>query len=424
MSDPVLKRVEDSLTPLVLDLPFFATLAMRLKLVPDDSVPTFCTDGVHMRFNPEFVQTLTGRQLVAVDAHEASHLALGHLWRLTPELFPDDDLRQQAADYEVDAMLEDVNSQARRRNLPPPFPPPPNGWLFDEAFKDMASEKIYQVLRKRKMEGGGRSGDEREAGGSGDSQQPQGQGGQNQSTQNPPNQQTGGQGQGTGQPPGQPRTSSGEFESPPQAERAALQHEWEQAILQACAVARGSLPGAMQRVVDKLTRAIVDWRQIIREFCRRGYEDYSFARPNLRYAESGFFLPSLRSERPARMVWGIDTSGSIPDELAGEFLGQAQLVLDEFRPEEIELICCDARNQSQVTYRPGDEISRNARGGGGTNFRPVFEAAEKDPPVCLIYLTDLEGTFPDKAPDYPVLWVVWGGNRERPPFGEVVYAEE
>ena len=47
-------------------------------------------------------------------------------------------------------------------------------------------------------------------------------------------------------------------------------------------------------------------------------------------------------------------------------------------------------------------------GGGGTRFEPVFDHiaadTEHDTPECLIYLTDGLGSFPDREPDYPVLW--------------------
>jgi hypothetical protein len=43
----------------------------------------------------------------------------------------------------------------------------------------------------------------------------------------------------------------------------------------------------------------------------------------------------------------------------------------------------------------------------------------------LIYLTDLQpcgGGFPDREPDYPVLWAATG-HRTAAPFGEVIKVE-
>jgi predicted metal-dependent peptidase len=43
-------------------------------------------------------------------------------------------------------------------------------------------------------------------------------------------------------------------------------------------------------------------------------------------------------------------------------------------------------------------------------------------PAVLVYLTDGFGTFPNKTPDHPVLWVVTPGGLESEnfPFGNVV----
>ena len=65
-------------------------------------------------------------------------------------------------------------------------------------------------------------------------------------------------------------------------------------------------------------------------------------------------------------------------------------------------------------------------GGGGTDFRPFFEAVDQAASpfgdgVC-VYLTDGAGTFPAEPPPLPVLWVVTPGGRDLAafPFGEAV----
>ena len=42
-------------------------------------------------------------------------------------------------------------------------------------------------------------------------------------------------------------------------------------------------------------------------------------------------------------------------------------------------------------------------------------------PKALVYLTDLDGSFPPIPPGYPVLWLVWGTSVEVPPFGEIIH---
>jgi len=56
----------------------------------------------------------------------------------------------------------------------------------------------------------------------------------------------------------------------------------------------------------------------------------------------------------------------------------------------------------------------------------------EEEPVCLVYLTDLEGSFPSPAPEIPTLWAAvlspWAARAGRSlpdaPFGEVVEIED
>ena len=67
------------------------------------------------------------------------------------------------------------------------------------------------------------------------------------------------------------------------------------------------------------------------------------------------------------------------------------------------------------------------KGGGGTDFRPVFErlAAADRMPAALLYMTDAEGRFPERAPVHPVLWLLPEAAAPRTiPFGEVLVIGE
>ena len=200
-----LKRIEKATTMLVLDQPFFAALAMGLKVVESEDRPTFSTDGRHLFVNPKFAETLSDEEVGSVIAHEVLHNALGHLWRMTPLSHADNDCRQCAADYEVNEMLDDANQHARNRAKPFPLP---KGALLDPRFKGVGAEKIYTTLLKEKPPPDG-------GGGKGNGKQPGKPGKQ-------PGQQP--------QPGGQPDPTMGEFEPAPgnQSEQKKLQEDWKQ----------------------------------------------------------------------------------------------------------------------------------------------------------------------------------------------------
>ena len=84
------------------------------------------------------------------------------------------------------------------------------------------------------------------------------------------------------------------------------------------------------------------------------------------------------------------------------------------------MVYCDAAVQSTQQFGPSEPVQLEPQGGGGTDFRPVFEwVAENDiATVCLIYLTDLCcHSYPD-VQAYPVLWVT--DSRRTAPFGETI----
>ena len=123
-------------------------------------------------------------------------------------------------------------------------------------------------------------------------------------------------------------------------------------------------------------------------------------------------LPSLYSGQ-ADIIVALDTSGSIGDQEIREFISEVDAIKGQIRAR-IVLHACDEKLASDGPWlyeswepvTPPKEIS----GGGGTDFRPVFEWVERDGlrPDLLIYFTDAEGDFPPHEPPYPVIWLVKG----------------
>ena len=100
--------------------------------------------------------------------------------------------------------------------------------------------------------------------------------------------------------------------------------------------------------------------------------------------------------------------------------------MSEADPVRTTVIYCDTRVNAVETFERGDPVTLTPKGGGGTDFRPVFDHVETmdEAPACVVYLTDLCGGFPAVAPDYPVLWVNtarWSSGSV--PFGEVIKVE-
>lgn len=153
------------------------------------------------------------------------------------------------------------------------------------------------------------------------------------------------------------------------------------------------------------------WRLLLaRYMTQHARDDYSYMRPSRREGE--VILPSLRSAQ-ADLVVVLDTSGSISEQEIGEFMSEVNAIKGQLRAR-ITLHACDTAlaEEGPWLFEPWEEfrLPGKVKGGGGTDFRPVFEwvAGQNRAPDLLLYFTDAEGEFPKREPDFPVLWLVKG----------------
>jgi predicted metal-dependent peptidase len=198
--------------------------------------------------------------------------------------------------------------------------------------------------------------------------------------------------------------------------------QWQQRLAGAAqqALQAGKMDGAMARMVDHLLQPRLPWRMLLaRYMTAAARDDYSYLRQSRRN-QGEAILPALRSSQ-VEVVVAVDTSGSIRDGEIAEFLAEISALKGQMRAR-ITLIPCDAQiaEDAPWIFEPWEELrlKTTVSGGGGTDFRPVFQWVEEQglQPQVLVYFSDLEGRFPELAPSYPVLWLVKG--RGKPPWGQ------
>jgi predicted metal-dependent peptidase len=394
------KLAERARMKVLFQVPFFAPAVAKLPIVWDANTQTASTDGECIKWNPEWFDKLEEQVRVTVLCHEAMHCMLGHLWRVPAAVQGADGWRlwNEATDHAVNLQLDQFAQAVVGKKLanPFPFPQPESDYCKDPQYAGLAEEQIFARLNRPggKGSGGGKPG-------------------------------------GSGKGAGKGRPSFGEMERPQgqsadPAKQKQLANDWDGTLIQACHIARGrgELPAGMERIVRDLVSNKVPWWEVLRSWLReQAADDWNFLKPAVEFEASGFILPSLDGEKIGRVVFATDTSGSIDHELLSVFQGEKQTCLDEMKPRSVVDIYCDAQIHAVREYSPGDTMKRDCPGGGGTNFRPVFDHCAKMPeaPKALVYLTDLDGTFPKEDPGYPVLWVTWTKDGKAP-FGEVIYA--
>jgi predicted metal-dependent peptidase len=381
MDQEALKKLTKARAGLILDAPFFGSLALRQILKEDPSAKTAWINGAELGYNPEFIKGLTLEECKGILAHEVLHLAALHHTRRQDRR---PDKWNQAADYAINDILLDAKFVL------------PKGILSGYG-RDESAESIYSKLP-----------DPPEGNGQGD-----GQGGGSAAGNDPGN-------------CGEVRDYPGKDGRPADSsEMAQAEAESKTIVAQAIQQARamGKTSAALERLIGQALKPKVDWKEALRQFVdRTAKNDYSWTAPNRRYLSQGLYLPSLKSDELPPIIIAIDTSGSIAGPELDQFSAEISAILSEFQTGA-KVIYCDAKIKNIEEFTSEElPLKLHPAGGGGTDFRPPFEHVREtgENPPCLIYCTDGESySFPNE-PEYPVLWATIDAYNFTPPFGEVI----
>ena len=392
---PAEVRIQKARTTLLLDHPFFGSLLFRLKGRENRAIPTMATDGVSLYFNPAFVDTLNSATLAGVLAHEVMHPALHHHLRRSGR---DSRRWNEACDYAINPLLLDAGLSL------------PEGVLVDRRFQGMSAEQIYSLREAEAQPQSGGQGERNEDAGTGAGDAPEKQG-------NPDS-------------PSAPVTEGGigqvldalqPGEETPSAEEQA--REWSIAVNQAVTLSKqaGKAPAGLARTLEGAAEAAVDWRELLRRLWSDTFPaDSSWMRPNRRHIWAGLYLPGVVREGVGEIAITVDCSGSVNARQLRLFEAEIRSILDGARPERVHVLYFDTEVHKVDTFMAGETLHLDPVGGGGTDFGPCFAWLDERGirPQTMVFLTDLYGTFPEAAPDYPVLWASTGGREV--PFGSVI----
>lgn len=384
---------------MVLDHPFFASLALRLKFIEDKDCETAWTDGEFIGYNPDFIEALTFKKTLFVVGHETLHPGFLHNFRRDERDFQQ---WNEACDYAINGILKGAGFDLV------------DGALIDSKYDGLSAEEIFKMIPAKPK---GKNGQGQGQGKGGKGLDKNGDvGGCGVCRDAKPK---GGKGKGKGKGKGQGQTLDN------------MAQDWKLAAQQAKqqAKAMGSLPGGIDRVIKDMVDPKASWQDLLYRFVDSfAKNDYSWSPPNRRFIHKGMYFPSLYSEEIGKLFFVLDTSGSITDIVENQFASEVNAALEAFPTLDITVLYVDTK-VAGVEYFTADQrpITLDVKGGGGTDFRPPFkwiEENEADLPVALIYLTDLEcSRFPDEPP-FPVLWAHIGNGSKDVPFGEVIEVKD
>lgn len=407
----------------------YAPLLFRLELKAVPQVPTMCTDGRSLMFNPGFVLELHMGHLMFGILHEVLHCVLHHPARRGSR---DPVLWNIACDLLVNAILV-----FEEKMIPPPgaildakYWKKEDGsrWTVDEIYDDLAKDaegakKRYVVKhpcvwRDPTTESVGRRKDASE---------------EEKSGGNAKDSEDGGAGSSRDRVPVESGHEDHAFSDPRGWDvpwDKDLEETWKQAAIQMDQMARmrGTVPGWLSKLVEELVEPPVPIERILQFIAGSvASDEVTWKNPNRRFISRGIHLPSTLKDRKD-VVFVVDTSGSISDEEIGNFFGIMSRAFRLKGIHTLRVIQCDAQITDDTVCRSWGELrvhvlKTGAKGRRGTSFVPPFEKLRREHAEwrvsCLVYLTDLMGDFPDRKPPYPVYWV--SVRRDKAPFGRTYY---
>jgi len=378
----------------------FAGVLSIGKVEFTDKIPTACTNGRDVLYNPKFIDTLSDRELNFVVLHEALHKVYQHM-HLWKKLFKENPmLANMSADYVVNYAIREADPHSEVATMP-------SSALFDTKYANMTTRQVFELL---KIEPPPNSPDD----GDGDSD---GDGG-NESGKNPQ------AGHDVHDWDGADALSDNEVnETKKQIDQALRQGE----------IIRGKMQGNQNRSINEILEPKVDWREQLREFVNatcKNKDKTSWKRPHKRFIGQDIYMPSMIGETIGKIVIGIDTSGSIGDQELNEFLSEVVGICDDVSPESIELVYWDYDVQQHETYNLGDyaglKETTKPMGGGGTRVGCLNQYLKDKmiTPEAIVVLTDgyVESDW-GGAWDYPTLWTITTKGMTSP-HGKSVYLGE
>ena len=233
----------------------------------------------------------------------------------------------------------------------------------------------------------------------------------------------------------------------PKEELVISQEQWQKiserikADLKAFSKARNNTE-SLEKNLTEATKERYDYGEILRRFTVMGENitvndeefDYIYYTYGLELYGNMPLVEPLEyreSKKVKEFVIALDTSASCRGPIVREFLKKTYSILKSsenfFSKINVHIIQCDNSIQQDTKITCDEDFEnflKNGRlqGFGGTDFRPVFEYVEQlkeqgefENLKGLIYFTDGYGIYPERMPDYDVIFAFLEEDEHRAP---------
>ncbi|MBR2406373.1 MAG: hypothetical protein IKB04_04965 [Clostridia bacterium] len=428
------KRLLGAKMALLNTYPFYALLLTHITFVPDSTCRQIACRNDSIRYNPEFIDTLTEEELNFVLMHQVLHLALGHPFRTQVGY----DLKKYdlACDIVVNSnIFNSMNYYDDQFEITfPHLGTPPNRAPDGQAGYCLDVDQVYRQLMQLPADASpqltvkGPECDEEDSL-AGASDEPSSDTQESNRQQRSDDEQDDGDGEDNGKgsskdsggdndeeneeaelqelirsikqktaeraetlkqvkPPPKPRPTpqfddhtywDGENENeliPPSAKWLSRCLNAGEALSSALR-SWGQFPAGVKRRIDSIKTPLLDWRTILNDFVQEEITDYSFSPPDKRLQECPFFLPDFNevSDMVKNVLFMIDTSASMDEEAVTQCYSEIYHAILQFNGRLQGMLgFFDSEVSKPVPFADLEEFQIiTPRGGGGTSFQAVFD---------------------------------------------------
>jgi predicted metal-dependent peptidase len=345
------------------DSAFFMTVCFSMKHVWDETIPTACTNGREIRFNPAFFMSLSLALQVSLLVHESMHVAYLHMERVQAR---DPRKWNVAGDYVINQQLHERGFEIGKT------------WLLDAKYAGMSTEEVYKLL-----------------------------------PEDPPS-------------PSMDDLVYGETPEISDSIRREVEDILVRASVQSkmSGDKPGTIPGDIQVYLDGLLNPVLPWNRILQKYMRSfDKSDYSFRKPNRRFFPE-HHMPTLWGESLMDLCIAVDISGSVSDHDFKVFVSEVAGIFKMMKPSRITLIQFDTEIKSTDTVKSVRELMGiKFTGRGGTCISPVMEWAKEHKPQLLMVFSDGEFNFYGNEFQGDTLYLIHNNTGFTPPRGKVIHYE-
>lgn len=331
---------------------FLGSLLCNMDIVWDEKIPTACTDGLTIKFNPGWFMSLPEETRPTILLHELWHV--GHLHIVRGQGL--EKMRyNRACDYVINLQLYDENNSFKGTTP-----------LLDMKWRRMSSEEVYDQLPNDPMDQAAQRGCWSDNPDDEDMDVPE---------------------------------DASTIEDIVQTVHVAV-------IAQQRTGYSSAHVDAISEIIKQRNAPQVNWKAELKDFSQdKARAGLDYKKRNRRY--NHVILPARgKRGRLIELAYFMDVSGSVSTGMAEQMSAEIAYIWGTLKPKKLHIIQFDTRIHKVDTWTEGRPFNQiEIIGRGGTSLTPVADWLEEHRPAGAVIMTDLDCGQMRKVANVPILWL-------------------